>query len=172
MQPRQLAFAIGKAGGRFDLGVHDRARPPPVLRGSGRVVLVAAGLDGDEHDVAQQRAIAAHRHEIPIGECGEQSRRRGFGDPHHDQPAALVQRVVSDRVLPLRRAMVARKVLVRQERDHPRAGLERGVHALHEVAVGEVPLLEDDGVPGVLENATDFGGERRVRAGAADEEIR
>ena len=40
----------------------------------------------------------------------------------------------------------------------------------HEVAVGEVPLLEDDVVPPQPRECRHLGGERRVRAGPADEE--
>jgi hypothetical protein len=46
------------------------------------------------------------------------------------------------------------------------------VHSLHEVAVGEIPLLEHDLVTRTFENVTNPLGEKQVGAGPADEEIR
>ena len=46
------------------------------------------------------------------------------------------------------------------------------MHAFHEIAIGEVPLLEHHPVAGVFQNLADLGCERRVGAGPADEEIR
>jgi hypothetical protein len=46
------------------------------------------------------------------------------------------------------------------------------MHPLHEVAIGEVPLLEHDPVPCALDNVADRFSEQRVGAGPANEEIR
>jgi hypothetical protein len=43
------------------------------------------------------------------------------------------------------------------------------MHALDEVAIREIPLLQDDGVTGLLQSLSDRGGDAGVGAGAANE---
>ena len=68
--------------------------------------------------------------------------------------------------------MLAGEVFIREQRNYPGPRRQRRMHLLHEVAVGEVPLLEHNLVPGVLDNVADLFRERRVGTRAADEEIR
>jgi hypothetical protein len=41
----------------------------------------------------------------------------------------------------------------------------------HEIAIGEIPLLEHDPVAGIFQNAADLGSEQRVGACPTDEKI-
>lgn len=149
----------------------DRPRLAPVRPHWRAVGLVPARLDRGQHDVAHEASIVADRDQIPVGQRRQQPGGHALGDPHDDQAALPIQRIMRDRILPFGFAVLTRQVFAGEKRDHPRAAAERRVHPLHEVAVGEVPLLQDDALAAVLQNAPDFAGERRVRARPADEEI-
>jgi hypothetical protein len=170
----QFAGAAGKARRRPDLlpGAEHGARGTPILPRPRPFALAAAGRDRRQHDVTQQIGLVPDRHQVPIGERRQETARRAFGHAQHDQPRLVVERVGRDGVQPLGLAMLAGEIFVRKQRDHPGAARQRLVHPFHEIAVGEIPLLQHHPVPGVFQDAADSVGERRVGAGPADEEIR
>jgi hypothetical protein len=68
-----------------------------------------------------------------------------------------------------------REILWSEDGNDTRARAQRRIHALHEIAVGEVPLLEDYPVPFDFNDLANFGGHRHirgVRTRPADKEIR
>ena len=79
----------------------------------------------------------------------------GAGQPPVD---FFISRAGADAAFAFGFAVLARQVFAGEKRDNPGAGSERRVHPLHEVAVGEVPLLQDDALAAVLQNAPDFAG--------------
>jgi hypothetical protein len=66
--------------------------------------------------------------------------------------------------------VIALEVFQREQRNDVRAAGERIMHLADEVVVREVPLLEDDAITYILENAADPIGERRIRPGSAEKQ--
>jgi hypothetical protein len=130
------------------------------------------GFDRSQHHAAHQVGLVSDRHQVPIGERCQEPPWRAFVDAQHDQARVGVERIVGNGVLPFGLAVLAGEIFVREQCNNSGSGRQRRVHALHEVAVGEVPLLKYDPVPGALNNTADRLRERRVGAGPADEEIR
>lgn len=101
--------------------------------------------------------------------------RLGLRRAQDDEAALLVERVTGQRMHPFDRAVVGRLVLRRQDRDDAGPRRQRRVHALHEVTVGEVELLQHRAVPVPAQDGVDLGGHRHIDpilARPADEESR
>ena len=73
---------------------------------------------------------------------------------------------------PLGFAVLRRQVGLRQDGDDPRAGRQRRVHPLHEIAVGEIPILQNNSLARPFEDLTHTPRKIRIQPRAADEEIR
>ncbi len=129
-------------------------------------------VNGLQHDFAQAARMVPQRNEIPIGERREQATRNAFRDPHHDQPPALVQRIMADGAERLGHAVIALEIGWRKKGDDARAAVERGLHALHEITVRKIPVLQGDAIARAFEDAADHCGKMRIRAGPRNKEMR
>ena len=157
---RHLADAVVQHGFRR---YEKRAR-----RNSWRVLLSTACST-----ISRRRlALSRSGNEIPIGERREQATRNAFRDPHHDQPPALVQRIMADGAERLGHAVIALEIGWRKKGDDARAAVERGLHALHEITVRKIPVLQGDAIARAFEDAADHCGKMRIRAGPRNKEMR
>ena len=68
--------------------------------------------------------------------------------------------------------MLAGEVVIGEQRDNAGAGRQRLVHLRHEIAVGKVPLLQNDPVTELFENLADHARNVSVRARSTDKKIR
>ena len=169
----EFGFAAGEIGGWFDPGVEDGlGRLEEVRDGRERVFLPARAHRGEDH-IAQHILLARLKepYEIPEGQRFQQANRIAGPDAQNDELGLPVERIVRDGVLPFRRAMIAVEIVLRQQRDGARAGCERRVHAVHEGAVLDVPILDDDRPARILQNMRDALRDFRVGTGPADEKL-
>ena len=97
----------------------DRPCRTPVVPDRRAVGLVPARLDGGENDIANEVSIVADRHQVPVGQRRQQPGGHALDDPHDDQAALPIERIMGDRVQPLGFAMLARQVFAGEKRRLP-----------------------------------------------------
>jgi hypothetical protein len=82
----------------------------------------------------------------------------------NNEPPLAVQRIAIERVHPLGSAIVACQILRGQDGDDAPPRGQRRIHALHEVAISEIPLLENHSalVTVGFNGRADFGRHRHI----------
>jgi hypothetical protein len=117
--------------------------------------------------------VAVRFGQVPVGDMLEHALRLARGRQQHDQLAIAVEAVAAERILRLDQAVAARQIFRRHQRDNAGTGLQRPVHLVDEILVGEVPLLQHHLVALSLKELADPCGQvdiLRMLASPADKE--
>jgi hypothetical protein len=170
----QLLIATGEARCRLDRVMQQRAGAAPM--GAERPVMPALGIGPDRvlDDRGEEIVALAHRHQVPIGDGAQQPARLALRRAQNDEPGLAVQGIAVERVHPFGGAVVGGEIFGAHDGDDARPRAQRRIHALHEIAVLEVPLLEDHPMAFRFDDRAHLGRHRhvgRMRARPADEEI-